>query len=76
MTETETVKGASNGMCEDPSLHIAEGARRQIADQRLIAAAREDNEDMLLEIFDEGGFDINYKDGCVHASPSRTNRLH
>ena len=34
-------------------------------DERLIAAAREDNEDLLLEIFDAGGFDINHKDRYV-----------
>ncbi|KZT27502.1 ankyrin [Neolentinus lepideus HHB14362 ss-1] len=31
--------------------------------ERLLAAARDDNEDMLLEVFDEGGFDINFQDG-------------
>ena len=36
-----------------------------VADQRLLAAAREDNEDLLLEIFDTEDFDINYQDGCV-----------
>ncbi|KII93121.1 hypothetical protein PLICRDRAFT_26452 [Plicaturopsis crispa FD-325 SS-3] len=30
---------------------------------RLLAAAREDNEDMLLEVFEAGGFDINFQDG-------------
>ncbi len=35
------------------------------ADERLLAAARSDNEDMLLEVFDEGKFDINAQDGCV-----------
>ena len=34
-------------------------------DERLLAAARSENEDMLLEIFEEGNFDINTKDGCV-----------
>lgn len=35
-------------------------------DQRLLAAARDDNEEMILEVFEhEGGFDINYQDGCV-----------
>ncbi|GJE98853.1 ankyrin repeat domain-containing protein [Phanerochaete sordida] len=29
----------------------------------LIHAVREDNEDMLLELFEKGGFDINYQDG-------------
>ncbi|KAI3615788.1 ankyrin repeat protein [Moniliophthora roreri] len=31
--------------------------------QRLLAAAREDNEEMLLEVFKAGGFDINFQDG-------------
>ncbi|TFK85580.1 ankyrin [Polyporus arcularius HHB13444] len=31
--------------------------------ERLIAAARSDNEDMLLEVFEEGKFDINAQDG-------------
>ncbi|RDX46823.1 ankyrin [Lentinus brumalis] len=31
--------------------------------ERLIAAARSDNEDMLLEVFEEGNFDINAQDG-------------
>ncbi|OJT09571.1 hypothetical protein TRAPUB_13948 [Trametes pubescens] len=34
------------------------------ADERLLAAARSDNEDMLLEVFDEGKFDINAQDGA------------
>ena len=34
-----------------------------IVDERLIAAARQDNEEMLLEIFDQGGYDINFQDG-------------
>ncbi|KAL7285033.1 hypothetical protein ACG7TL_000124 [Trametes sanguinea] len=32
-------------------------------DERLLAAARSDNEDMLLEVFEEGNFDINAQDG-------------
>lgn len=46
----------------------AYGGQRSIlttADERLLAAARSDNEDMLLEVFDEGKFDINAQDGCV-----------
>ncbi|KAI0673856.1 ankyrin [Trametes maxima] len=31
--------------------------------ERLLAAARSDNEDMLLEVFEEGKFDINAQDG-------------
>ncbi|KAF8808203.1 ankyrin [Phlegmacium glaucopus] len=31
--------------------------------ERLLAAARADNEDLLLEIFTEGNFDINCRDG-------------
>jgi len=33
------------------------------SNERLLAAAKSDNEDMLLEVFDEGGFDINHQDG-------------
>ena len=32
-------------------------------DERLFAAARDDNEDLLLEVFSKGNFDINAKDG-------------
>ncbi|KAJ7207500.1 ankyrin repeat-containing domain protein [Mycena pura] len=31
--------------------------------ERLLAAARTDNEELLLEVFEEGGFDINCRDG-------------
>ncbi|KAF9027135.1 ankyrin [Hymenopellis radicata] len=31
--------------------------------ERLLAAARTDNQDMLLEIFDAGSFNINFQDG-------------
>ncbi|KAJ7729086.1 ankyrin repeat-containing domain protein [Mycena maculata] len=31
--------------------------------ERLLAAARTDNEEMLLEVFEQGGFDINFQDG-------------
>ncbi|KAL1692157.1 ankyrin repeat-containing domain protein [Schizophyllum commune] len=31
--------------------------------ERLMAAARDDNVEMLEEIFEQGGFDINYQDG-------------
>ncbi|KAI0027732.1 hypothetical protein K488DRAFT_81003 [Vararia minispora EC-137] len=31
--------------------------------ERLIAAARGDNEEILLEVFEEGDFDINFQDG-------------
>ncbi|KAH9950980.1 ankyrin repeat-containing domain protein [Amylocystis lapponica] len=43
--------------------------------ERLLAAARSDNEDMLLEVFNEGKFDINYQDGlgntALHYAASR-----
>ena len=32
-------------------------------DERLLAAAREDNMELLLDIFEKGGFDINHQDG-------------
>ncbi|KAJ7053878.1 ankyrin repeat-containing domain protein [Mycena amicta] len=31
--------------------------------ERLLAAAREDNEEMLLEVFEQGEFNINFQDG-------------
>jgi len=31
--------------------------------ERLLAAARTDNEELLLQVFEEGGFDINFQDG-------------
>ncbi|KAK0479660.1 ankyrin repeat-containing domain protein [Armillaria novae-zelandiae] len=31
--------------------------------ERLLAAARMDNEDLMMEVFSEGGFDINFQDG-------------
>ncbi|KAF7302369.1 ANK-REP-REGION domain-containing protein [Mycena chlorophos] len=31
--------------------------------ERLLAAARDDNEEMLTEVFEQGGFDINFQDG-------------
>ncbi|KAL1749306.1 ankyrin repeat-containing domain protein [Schizophyllum fasciatum] len=31
--------------------------------ERLMAAARSDNVELLQEVFDQGGFDINYQDG-------------
>ena len=34
-------------------------------DERVLAAARDDNEDLLLEVFEQGNFDINCQDGCV-----------
>lgn len=33
------------------------------ADERLLAAARTDNEEMIVEIFASGNFDINFQDG-------------
>ncbi|TDL26411.1 ankyrin [Rickenella mellea] len=43
--------------------------------ERLLAAARSDNEEMLLEVFEEGGFDINFQDGlgntALHYSASK-----
>ena len=41
------------------------------ADERLLAAAKDDNEDLLLEVFgSKDSFDINYQDGFVrHLQP-------
>ncbi|EAU92374.1 hypothetical protein CC1G_00593 [Coprinopsis cinerea okayama7 len=43
--------------------------------ERLLAAARADNEELLLEVFEEGGFDINCKDG-VGNTPLHNAVLH
>lgn len=38
------------------------------ADERLLAAARSDNEELLLDVLEHpDSFDINFKDGCVHS---------
>ena len=41
------------------------------ADERLLAAAKDDNEDLLLEVFgSKDSFDVNYQDGFVrHLQP-------
>ncbi|EPS97800.1 hypothetical protein FOMPIDRAFT_90130 [Fomitopsis schrenkii] len=39
---------------------MADGASNN---ERLLAAARADNEELLLEVFEEGKFDINFQDG-------------
>ncbi|KAG5643300.1 hypothetical protein DXG03_001227 [Asterophora parasitica] len=36
--------------------------------ERLLAAARSDNEDLLLEVFEEGNFDVNCVDGVSNGS--------
>ncbi|KAI0789561.1 ankyrin repeat-containing domain protein [Abortiporus biennis] len=41
----------------------AESTKGASNNQRLLAAAREDNVDMIQEIFEEGNFDINFQDG-------------
>ena len=40
-----------------------------------MAAARDDNVEMLEEIFKQGGFDINYQDGCVNCYALECNGL-
>ena len=37
--------------------------RSVIVDERLLAAARSDNVEMILEVFETGDFDINHQDG-------------
>ncbi|KAL1676186.1 ankyrin repeat-containing domain protein [Schizophyllum commune] len=47
--------------------------------ERLMAAARDDNVEMLEEIFEQGAFDINYQDGFVLkliVHPTRTQHCH
>lgn len=48
-----------------PAYIVADLTNSSTSDERLLAAARSDNEDLLLEIFEEGNFDINAADGCV-----------
>jgi len=42
---------------------MAEETQGASNNERLLAAARTDNEDLLLEVFDQGNFDINCQDG-------------
>jgi len=53
---------------------MSEGASNN---ERLLAAARSDNEELLLEVFEEGKFDINYQDGlgntALHYAASQGN---
>lgn len=38
----------------------------ELLDERMLAAAKQDNEELILEVFEnEGSFDINFRDGCV-----------
>jgi len=39
-------------------------------EERLISAARTDNDELLLEVLAAGNFDINYQDGFVQPSPA------
>lgn len=50
-------------------LYLSDQLTDPRVDQRLLAAAREDNEDMLLEVFEKDNFDINFQDGCVLYPP-------
>ena len=43
-------------------------ARCQVSsslDERMLSAAKDDNEDLLRVVFGEGGFNINFADGYV-----------
>lgn len=42
---------------------MAEETQGASNNERLLAAARSDNEDLLLEVFEQGNFDINCQDG-------------
>jgi len=42
---------------------MAEEIKGASNNERLLAAARLDNEDLVIEVFEEGGFDINCQDG-------------
>jgi len=41
----------------------AEDVKGASNNERLLAAARADNEDLLLEVFQQGDFNINCQDG-------------
>lgn len=51
-------------------MRIYVSGHREITDERLLAAARNDDEDMILEILDDDSrpFDINFQDGSVRYS--------
>ncbi|KAF7791078.1 hypothetical protein EIP86_002039 [Pleurotus ostreatoroseus] len=40
-----------------------QGANNSMFTNVIFSESREDNEEMLLEIFEQGGFDINFQDG-------------
>ncbi|KAJ3508272.1 hypothetical protein NLJ89_g5849 [Agrocybe chaxingu] len=42
---------------------MVEDSKGASNNERLLAAARTDNEELLLEVFEQGGFDINCQDG-------------
>ncbi|GLB43653.1 putative ankyrin repeat [Lyophyllum shimeji] len=42
---------------------MAEDTQGASNNERLLAAARSDNEELILDVFQQGGFDINCKDG-------------
>ncbi|KAK0209200.1 ankyrin repeat-containing domain protein [Desarmillaria ectypa] len=42
---------------------MADSDRGASNNERLLAAARTDNEELMMEVFSEGGFDINFQDG-------------
>ncbi|KAG5729198.1 hypothetical protein E4T56_gene14523 [Termitomyces sp. T112] len=44
-------------------LSMSEETKGASNNERLLAAARSDNEDLILDIFEQGGFDINCVDG-------------
>ena len=46
--------------------HASEDLLIELLDERMLAAAKQDNEELILEVFEkEGSFDINFRDGCV-----------
>jgi len=59
-------KGASNSVLAFLTFSCRDFAN-WILDERVLAAARSDNEDLLLEVFEQGDFDINCQDGYVLA---------
>jgi hypothetical protein len=56
----EESKGASDSKCICVS--YSSSYSQLVEDERLLAAARDDNEDLLLQVFDAADFDINFTD--------------
>lgn len=61
------ISGASNSTY---TLEVRYTISEISTDERLLAAARSDSEEILLEVFEQGNFDINFKDGLGNTGAS------